>query len=187
MWWAELLNTVLGSFSTGALPIPPGSYESIASATPSGTGTVTFNSIPSTYKHLQIRFSVLTSGSGQPVYIRMNNISTSTYRMHDIRGNGSAASAGSNQDSGWLTEYSNGCDPTNPFVAICDIQDYTSTTANKVIRSFSGIDENGSGQVWLSSGLLVDTTAISRLDLLILGGGQTFATGSTISLYGIKG
>ncbi len=164
-----------------------GAFESIATATPSGVSSVTFSSIPATYTSLQVRFSVRTSGSGQPIYIRMNNVSTSTYRIHYLAGNGSSASAGANQDTGWLTEYFNGCDPTNPFVAICDFHDYASTTKNKVIRSFSGIDENGSGQVWLSSGLLENTSAINRLDFAILGGGQTFASGSTISLYGIKG
>ena len=163
-----------------------GSFEPIATATPSGTSTVTFSGIPSTYKHLQLRMSVRTSGSGQPIYIRMNNVSTSTYRTHFLAGDGSSAFAGSNQDTGWLTEYYNGADPTNPFVAICDLQDYASTTKNKVIRSFSGIDENGSGQVWLSSGLLVDTSAITRLDCLILSA-QTYASGTTISLYGIQG
>ena len=180
------MTSILGIVASSKL-VASGSYESIASFTPTGTSTVTFNSIPSDYKHLQLRMSVRTSGSGQPVYIRMNNVSTSTYRIHYLAGNGSSASAGANQDTGWLTEYFNGCDPTNPFVAICDFADYASTTKNKVIRSFSGIDENGSGQVWLSSGLLVDTSAINRLDCLITGGGQTFASGTTISLYGIKG
>ena len=165
-----------------------GSYESIATATPSGTNTVSFTSIPSTYTSLQIRISLITNTGGGSLRGNFNNDTTSAnYIGHYLVGNGSSVFAGSNSGVGWLAMgfIYNGMITTYPNVTIIDIHDYASTTKNKTVRVFSGADANGSGASDLISGLWMSTSAINRIDL-VTGSGQ-YQTGSTVSLYGIKG
>jgi hypothetical protein len=164
-----------------------GAYESIATATPSGTGTVTFSSIPATYSSLQIRFSLITSSSGWSSYLRFNGDTGNNYVYHYIAGTGTAAAAAgvtANPYIDFSSLYS-GSNTTNPSVGIIDIHEYASTTKNKVIRDFAGIDKNGSGDVSLISGLWLNTDAITSISLIVPV--ATFSTGTTFSLYGIKG
>ena len=64
----------------------PSSYESIASATGTGSSkTITFSSIPSTYASLQIRINGFTSSSDN-WNIRINGDSGTNYTTHYIVG-----------------------------------------------------------------------------------------------------
>jgi hypothetical protein len=185
-----MLNSLIGIIaSSGGAPAAAGAYESIATATPSGTNTVSFTSIPSTYTSLQIRISLITNTGGGSLRGNFNNDTTSAnYIGHYLTGNGSSVFAGSNSGVGWLamgfiyggmiTTYSN--------VTIIDIHDYASTSRYKTVRVFSGADKNASGgAIDLISGLWMSTSAINRIDL-VTGSGQ-YQTGSTVALYGIKG
>lgn len=188
MWWVELLNSFVSVLDSGGAGGGAGAYESIATATPSGTSTVSFTSIPSTYKHLQIRISAITSASGGSFRGTFNGDTTSAnYIGHYLDGLGSSVVAGSNSGVGWMSfglTYA-GMVTTYPNVSIVDIHDYASTSKNKTVRSFAGSDENGAGSVDLVSGLWISTSAINRVDVVT--GSGTFQTGSRVSLYGIKG
>jgi hypothetical protein len=176
-----MLNALVGSFA----PVPS-SYESIATATGNGSsGTITFSSIPSTYKHLQVRLQVIASGGGGQS-IRFNSDSGNNYAYHNVGGNGSSvfASGTANYSQMFIGDDSAA---TNPAVMIVDILDYTSTTKNKTIRSFFGHDRNGAGSVYLYSGVWLNTNAVTSLSLGIGLFGGIFDTGTTASLYGIKG
>jgi hypothetical protein len=168
------------------------SFESIATASGTGSaGTITFSSIPSTYKHLQLRClaqdTYTLSEGAQEGWVQFNGVTTSTYSYHRLNGNGTAASASgvaSNtvQDNTISIAYGT----SGAFgVAIVDILDYASTSKNKVTRSFNGADLNGSGYVRLSSGLFNSTAAINSITI----GGTIFGftTTSKFALYGIKG
>jgi hypothetical protein len=74
-------------------------------------------------------------------------------------------------------------------VSIIDIHDYASTTRNKTFRFLTGNDRNGAGILALFSGLWMSTSAITSLTFVPnnIGGAQTFISGTTFSLYGIKG
>lgn len=181
-------ETATSAASNSITPITPSSYESIATASPTSGNVVTFSSIPSTYKHLQLRIVYVSTAS---VVIRLQANSDTTlanYAIHQLGGDGTSASA-SGQTSGYPQVVGSmagiGTVATYPNVGIVDIADYASTTKNKTIRSFNGGDANGSGTVNLSSALWASTAAISTLDVRSFGG--TFATGSTVALYGIKG
>ncbi len=167
----------------------PNSFESIATATPSGSSTVTFSSIPSTYQHLQIRINGILASSGQSIYVRFNGDSTAgNYKNHGLYGDGSSAGASGGGPTssiyaavGWIlgsvTTYSN--------VAIFDIHDYASTTKNKTTRSLNGADNNSTGgSIELSSGLWMNTNAITSIEVYA---GANYNSGTTIALYGIKG
>jgi hypothetical protein len=161
-----------------------GSFESIATSTPTSGTSVTFSSIPSTYASLQIRAYVQAGdGSGR---VRLNgSSSTSDYAAHILRGDGAnviASGAGTGSYDG--VPYYNYYSSASGAVIIVDIHDYASTTKNKTVRLANGIDINGGGYMALWTGLYLSTTAVSSITITAGGG---FTTGTTISLYGIKG
>jgi hypothetical protein len=164
-------------------------FESIATATGNGSSaTITFSSIPSTYKHLHLRMSILTSANSSGVQVRVNGVSSSIYTTHYFAGDGTTVSAGNSVSTSRfaLTNYGSQTDTSFPTVGILDIIDYAVTSKYKTGRMISGVDKNGSGEIVLSSGLYPSTTAVSSIEFSVLGG-PNFATGTTISLYGIKG
>lgn len=184
----DLIGSAKG-FGWGALTAGS-SFESIATITGSGTpNSITFSSIPSTYKHLQVRFRTLGNSSGSDPYLTFNGITTATYDWHSIAGNGSASSAtGVSGDNGIRLMYGANTNNTYPMSAVIDIHDYTSTSKNKTIKTFAGQDFNGTetGVVVLSSGLYRSTSAITSISIELIGGPLYTAT-SVFSLYGIKG
>ena len=188
MWQAELLNTILGAF--GGAAGASSSYESIASATGTGSSnTITLSSIPSTYKHLQLRiFETATLGAGAgTLSLRVNGDTGSNYARHQLIGDGTSASAAGTASTSSITLSTISPDSANNIgsVVIVDIHDYASSTINKTIRTFSGCDRNGLGQVFLGSGIWLSTTAINSLTVFLTS--TSLATSSTFALYGIKG
>ena len=174
------------SLLAGNAPFIPSSFESIATATGTGSsGTITFSSIPSTYKHLQIRFMIFTN-TNDAALMQVNSDTGSNYTRHFLSGNGSTVSAVASTPSTsfYVDNLSQGTSSTLPDVSIIDLLDYSSTTKNKTIRCFSGIDKNGSGDVTLSSGVWMNTNSITSISIFL---GANFTTTSVFSLYGIKG
>lgn len=172
---------------------PAGAYESIATTTvgAGGASSIIFSSIPSTYTHLQIRgIGRDTQASGaHSLRLQFNGDTGSNYTYHALTGDGSSASAGAltaqaTQYPGYLIGTSGG---SNVFAAtIIDILDYTNTNKNKVTRTLSGIDNNGSGNIGLFSGMWSNTAAITSISLLPLAS-TTFTQYSSFALYGIRG
>jgi hypothetical protein len=189
---------ILGTYASQFSGKSFSSYESIASATGTGSTTITFNSIPSTYAHLQLRCVYKSTDTGSTSWvagnITLNNDSGNNYTDHRLFGDGSSVSADGNDTSSssrpQIYGYTSSATYSNRFgVSIVDIHDYASTTKNKTIRIFNGLDFNGSGYqgVILRSSLWVDTSAINRLDITVQGGLGNFASGTSFALYGIKG
>jgi hypothetical protein len=169
-------------------------YESISTITvgSGGASNITFSSIPSTYTHLQIRSiarGTVAQGEMQTFY-RFNSDSGSNYAFHLLRGNGSGVfsdgGASASQTSA-ATRYSAANAASGIFgVGITDILDYANTSKNKTVRNLGGVDANGSGQVYFTSGLWMNTSAITSITIGINDGGS-FAEYSQFALYGIKG
>jgi hypothetical protein len=183
MWWAALLNTVLGSLSTGAPPAALSSYESIATVTASGGETsFTFSSIPSTYKSLQIRG--INSNASDPVTLmRFNGDTGTNYAWHVLYGNGSAGAASGVSGNAMYFVYTSST--AGIFGStVTDIIDYASTSKYKTLRALSGNDRNGAGDMTFYSGLWQSTSAISSITILPASG--NFRQYSTFALYGIK-
>lgn len=185
-----MLNQIAAIHGTG-VAAATNSYESIATATGNGSsGTLTFTSIPSTYKHLQLRWFVKNTGSGSTQYIfpiRFNSDSGSNYSAHYINANGSAVAASGNANMSGINFYFDfPANISNTYgVAIFDVLEYANTNIYKTTRSLNGYDANGSGQVAFNSGNWRSTSAINRIDISF--NADAFATGSSIALYGIKG
>jgi len=183
-----------GLFSTPVAPVT-NSYESIATAYGNGSSsTITLSSIPSTYKHLQLRIMARDErpvgfDTMQMYYNGDNN--GSNYSRHALRGDGSSASAqsvvqsyGEWHETGQIAGSSAATYIMG--VAVIDILDYANTNKYKVIRSLSGVDANGSGSVRLLSGLWNNTNAISSITFEN-NGAAAFTSTTQVALYGIKG
>jgi hypothetical protein len=183
--------------SNSVTPVTPSSFESIATATGTGSsGTITFSSIPSTYKSLQIRLISKTTRTASfgtnDGFLQFNGDTGSNYSYHYLIGDGSAASAagGATQTSMRIAriDQSSYTGLTNMMAtAIIDIQDYASTTKNKTVRYISGNDTNavGDGQINLGSGGWFSTSAVNQISIFV--SGTSFTTTTQIALYGIKG
>jgi hypothetical protein len=173
-----------GMFGGAAAEI--NSYESIATANGTGSSNIiTFSSIPSTYKHLQLRWIARSVGSNGSFQTQFNSDTGSNYSYHEIYGDGSSAGAAAAAPLGWIYtgQYFNS---TNMFAAgITDILDYTNTNKYKTIKSLTGRDQNGSGVLYFSSGSWRNTAAITSITLT--GNGGNIDAYSSFALYGIKG
>ena len=176
---------ILGITASSKLGVT-GAFESIATINLSGVNTGSFTSIPATYKSLQLRFITTNNVSS---YMRFNGASTSgDYNGHYLWGDGSSVYASNASALTSTDKIYPGLGPqaaTNPYVGIIDIVDYSSTTKNKTVRNFVGQDNNGSGRIFITSGLWLSTSAISTITFF--SAGTNFASGSSIALYGIKG
>ena len=185
-----MLNNIAALMGTSVAAV--GDYESIATTTvgAGGQATITFSSIPNTYKHLQIRASVLTAVAGKLIVLTCNNDTTAgNYVSHIVGGQGSTTAAGAfTASQTYMRLYGRdiGTNTTRPTVLITDILDYTSTNKNKTTRTLSGLDENGSGEINFYSGLwLNSSTVVSSLELKTQDA-SNFSQYSSFALYGIK-
>jgi hypothetical protein len=174
------------------------SYESIATVTvgAGGSSSISFTSIPSTYKHLQIRSTNRTNRANviDAIDLQFNSDSTiSNYVRRGVEASGAApvASSVGYPQSGnypfWIG-YTTGANAISGAFGsyVIDILDYANTSKYKTTKSLSGYDNNGSGEISLFSHLWMNTSAINTITLTAsLGTG--LAQYSSFSLYGIKG
>lgn len=190
-----MLNQIAAIHGTGVAPVT-NSYESIATVTvgAGGSSTVTFSSIPSTYKHLQIRAIARTSATGgttQNLNMTINNDTSASYSFHQLLGNGSSASAyGENVNRTNCVQVlhitTNSATSGIFGAGIIDLLDYTNTNKNHTVRVLRGQEQNNTdGGIALQSYLHTSTTAISRLDFFA--GSGNLVQYSQFALYGIKG
>lgn len=167
------------------------SFESIATANGDGSsGTITFSSIPSTFRHLQIRMLTRNNRAASfgSTYIACNSTTGTSYNYHALEADGanSAAFGGADSANIYLGDLPGSSGLTNTMgVGIITILDYANTTKNKTFFAYTGFDFNGSGKVGLFSGTFRSTSAISSLEIThSTTAGWT--TTSTFALYGIK-
>jgi len=161
------------------------SYESIATATATGSqSALTFSSIPSTYKHLQIR-GINRTAAGGGVNLTINSDTGANYAQHRLEGNGTTASAAGFASQNNIPVSSNSTAADTMAVSIMDILDYGSTSKYKTFRVFRGFDANGSGSVIITSGLWMNTNAITSITLTNASA-NNFDSTTTFALYGIK-
>jgi hypothetical protein len=168
-----------------------GSYDFLATVTvSSAVASITFAEIPTGYQHLQLRSIAQTSSGGnwQRLLVAFNGDTTSSnYADHGLQGNGSNASAFAETSTrkGFGAAAASGANIFNPNIT--DILNYSSTTKNKVSRTFRGVNSNGSytGVAVIESSLWLNTSAINSITLSIEDG-SNFTTYTKFALYGVK-
>ena len=182
---------IMASQITGHLST--NSFESIATVNLSSAAqnTITFSSIPSTYKHLQLRIMTKSTSTGTGVGwggFTFNNDTGNNYTLHVLYGSGSITGAyGAANYSAVCYSLPGGNVGTNMFgISVVDIFDYTNTNKYKTTRSLGGGEFNGTGgeELDLISGVWMNTSAITSITFS--GGANNFARYSSFALYGIK-
>lgn len=188
-----MLNNLVAISNDGVIA-PLNSYESIQTVTvgSGGAASVSFTSIPSTYKHLQIRgIARCAASTDRNLRLFVNgDTNNANYKQHWLYGNGSSAASENNTISPQIGYLPMSSDTSGIFGAtITDILDYTSTNKTKTVRALFGWDGNGStsGLVSLGSGFQTSSTsAVSSLTIQ-MSNGSNLAEFSSFALYGIKG
>lgn len=186
---------IIASSITGNLVT--NSFESIATVTvgAGGSSSISFTSIPSTFKHLQVRYIARCSRSDYTVaslYARFNSDSASNYSGHYLGGNGGSAFAygGANYSFSPAGVVAGTNVTANDFAAgVIDVLDYQNTNKYKTVRSLAGFNGNAAGtgdEINLQSGNWRNTNAISQIDFT-LETGASFLQYSSFALYGIRG
>lgn len=154
----------------------------------STAATVTFSSIPQTYKHLQLRITNRDSGAvtvNYMAYMWLNGDNAANYSYHELTGSGTAvtSSATTGQPSGIAISSPGNSNTTGIFgSAIVDVLDYTSTSKYKTWRSLTGA-VGASKTIELNSSLWRSTAAVTSLTIQSSGSGSV--AGSRFSLYGV--
>ena len=161
--------------------MPTPTYTPLATITlASAVSSVTFSSIPATYRDLVLVSQVAqnTTGIRQGV-LRPNNDSLNGAIVY-MDGSGSVASAGTDTKLG--TFYlASGPAANTPVTAITQLMDYSATDKHKTILNRSG---SSFDPVSAYVGRWASTSAITSL-VLVSNQGGNFSIGSTFNLYGI--
>ena len=190
-----MLNQIAAIHGTGVAASTT-SYESIATVTvgAGGSSSISFSSIPSTYKHLQVRYLSRSAAAANTasLIVRFNSDSGSNYyNYHEIYADGStaAAYAGGAGTSYQIDQIPAANKTSGIFgVGIIDVLDYLDTNKNKTVRTLDGWDANGTGAVTFSSGLWKPTTPVTITSITITeNNSNNLAQYSSFALYGVKG
>ena len=185
-----MISSLVGIIASSG-GVAGGDYESIATVTlGSAASTISFSSIPSTYQHLQVRGIARGTLASNEVTIRMrfNSDTGNNYARHILEGDGVtaaayAASSGNLMALGTASASTAGASIFG--VAVADVLDYKDTNKYKTLRNLSGNDRNGSGAISLTSGLWMNTAAITSITIFADSG--NLDQYSSFALYGIKG
>lgn len=167
------------------------SYESISTVTLSATQTtISFTSIPSTFKHLQVRGIArgTFAATNLNLCMQVNADTGNFYTTHQLLGDGSSATAPGQtaQAFGFVGRIAQANATASAFGAsVIDILDYTDTNKNTTIRALGGYDANGNGFSTLMSTAYIKTDAITSIQ--IFGNLGDLVQYSSFALYGIKG
>jgi hypothetical protein len=193
-------------FSTAVGSTLLSDFESIQSYTVSGssTNTITFSSIPSTYRNLQLRYSWLASSAttgGATLQIRINSDTGGNYNYLQGLANMSDESVKNTGAETGQTEFKNPsgymgfttADSTTAFsFGILDIHEYKNTSIKKPILWRETRNRNTTthptARVSITSGHWASTSAITSIEIKVYApSGINFVADSTFDLYGIGG
>lgn len=188
-----MLNQIAAIHGTGAAAGGGTSYESIATTIvgSGGSAGVTFSSIPSTYKHLQLRIlAKYSANSDIGIQSRFNGDSGNNYvQYHQLYGTGAAAvsAAGNTPFTEMEFLYLPGTNRNASTFAgyVIDILDYADTNKYKTVRNLNGFDDNGAGFVIYRSHLWMSTSAVNSISFTPPS--NSLSQYSSFALYGIKG
>lgn len=147
----------------------------------SSAATVTFASIPATYRDLRIVVTGVESEPGsQDVWLEVNGDTGANYSRVFMYGNGSTATSGSGTMNQFLPWFAG--DVLSH--ATMDIMDYAQTDKHKTLLTRSNSGSSTGNGVSAQTQRWASTAAITSLRFK-LANAFTFNAGSTFSLYGI--
>jgi len=160
----------------------PNTYVALATQTLGATASsVTFSSIPAGYTDLVLVMSYSISVGGSSTFMRFNGDTASNY-SDTYLANATSGRDTSSANGIRFAGVSSGTGAGAMRSTIASIQNYTNTTTYKTVLSR---DAQAADEVAAVVGLWRGTPAAINSIYLWSGGGASFNTGSTFSLYGI--
>ena len=156
--------------------MPTSTFTALATTTlGASASSVTFSSIPATYRELVIVVNGSPSTSAY-VYAEFNSDTTSAnYPFVYMRGNGSTTDSGTgSKDLSYVFT-------SAPFQIQMQIMDYTATDKHSTVLTRDG---NAANQTVARAMRWANTSAITSVKILV--GAGNFNAGTTFSLYGIE-
>jgi hypothetical protein len=162
-------------------------YEPIATQTLGSTASsVTFSSISGAYTDLVLVISPASSAQ-KDVDIRLNGDTSGNYSHTVLTGDGTtvASNRTTNTSSAYITYYAATTTTLGNSVFIVNFMNYSNTTTYKTMLARSN---NASTGVDAAVALWRNTAAITSIQVgpNLQQGTNTWSTGSTFTLYGIK-
>ncbi len=159
--------------------MPTPTYTPLANVTlGSATGSVTFSSIPATYRDLILVTNATSLVGGPFAFLRFNGDTGSNYNYVFMYGDGSSAvsSVTSSSTQGFIGN----TDAAGINTTITQIMDYSATDKHKSYLARNG---RAGGLVIATAGRWANTNAVTSMSVTV--STSTFAIGSTFSLYGV--
>lgn len=161
-------------------------YEPIATTTlSSATSSVSFTSISGSYTDIVLVFGYKSNSTNQPTLKLTFNGSTTGYSGTQLAGNGSTAASYRNTSASFISiARAVGVPSTSGGTAtiIINVMNYSNTTTYKTVIARASAAETGTEA---EVGLWQSTSAINQIDITTATSND-FASGSVITLYGIK-
>lgn len=184
---------IMASQISGHLTSP--AYDSIATVNvgSGGSSSISFSSIPSTYKHLELRWigrTTVASSGLDGLYVVFNSDTGSNYSGHRLLGNGTSVTANAYTSRGDIlitTGLIRGNETSGNFGSgIMSVLDYANTNKYKITKTLTGANGSSQSEEILMSGSWMSTSAITSMTITAEAN-HTFAQYTQFALYGIKG
>ena len=160
--------------------MPTPTYTPLANVTlGSTTSSVTFSSIPATYRDLVVVINGGITSGAEAMSMRFNGDSGSNYHYVLANGNGSTAGAFTVSPT-IFARLGSIYTGSNSFVA--SVMDYSATDKHKTVLARGNSSANA---VFMVASRWANAAAITYMILSPDTGSATFTAGSTFALYGI--
>lgn len=161
----------------------PTTYEPIATTTLGSTSTlVTFSSIPATYTDLFVACQIKRTSATLNFRLTLNNDTSALYSYTRLSAYSTTGIASDRITGGAnFQPWFNGAAFTNISNFTFNLMNYANTTTFKSVL-FKNAEAGG--EMTATVGTYQSTSAINRIDFTA--GSNSFATGCTFTLYGIK-
>jgi hypothetical protein len=159
--------------------MPTPTYTPLANVTlGTATSSVTFSSIPATYRDLIVVINAGITSGAEAMSIRFNGDTGSNYHYVQGVGNGTSGSSFAVGSTGFarLGSIYTG---SNNFIG--NIMDYSATNKHKTVISRGNSAGNGvfiNASRWSNTSAITSVTALPDV-------ANTFTSGSTFALYGV--
>lgn len=168
--------------------MPTATYTPLANITlGSSASSVTFSSIPATYRDLILVIVAASNNSDQTAIMRFNSDSGTNYDMVHMIGTGGGSGSVQTENSATFLNISKGIGVTTTLGDVqitSHIMDYSATDKYTTVLTRANANASPYPGTSAQSGRWVNTNAITSVAIR-LSAGASYITGSTFSLYAI--
>lgn len=197
---ANQVLSVSGTVPAWTTPSSGGGLTIIGTATPSAATTISFTSIPNTYKHLMLIWTgIFQSVTGEQFFVRLNNDNAAVYDYNGITATGATISDGTSADATGFGQLNgsttapialtatSAADLTKTSNGMMIIYRYTDTGNRHVEWSQTSFRTAAtSGYIWNNMRGVYAPTAGSAIDRIDFIRAATQTVTGTVYLYGVS-